>query len=76
MSDKKHYFPKCPITIIWTNRNNQNEFCPDKIVMLKKEYGKYLTKNGCNVKSFTMDSEHNATIYEKNFDLLLKLINK
>ena len=54
-SDKKHYFPKCPVTIIWTNRNNQNELYSDKIVMLKKEHGKYLTKDGCDVKSFTID---------------------
>ena len=75
VSDKKNYFPKCPVTIIWTTRNNQNEFYSEKINMLKKEYEKYLKRNGCKLKSFTINSEHNATTHEKNFDLLLKLIN-
>ena len=76
VSDKKNYFPKCPIVIIWTNRNNQNEFYSEKVIMLKKEYEKYLKRNGCKLKSFTINSEHNATTHEKNFDLLLKLINE
>ena len=76
VSDKKNYFPKCKMIIIWTNKNNQNEFYSEKVIMLKKEYEKYLKRNGCNLKSFTINSEHNATTHEKNFDLLLKLINE
>lgn len=75
VSDKKKYFPKCPIIIIWSTRNNQDEFYSEKINMLKREFERYLKNNGCKLKSFTINGNHNLTLYEKNFDLLFKLIN-
>lgn len=75
VSDKKKYFPKCNIIIIWSTRNNQDEFYSEKVNMLKREFERYLKNNGCKLKSFTVNGNHNLTLYEKNFDLLLKLIN-
>ena len=44
--------------------------------MLKREFEKYLKNNGCKLKSFTVNGNHNLTLYEKNFDILLKLMMK
>ena len=74
VSDEKRYFPKCPITIIWSTKNNQDEFYSERVNMLKREFETYLKRNGCNVKSFTVNGNHNLTLNEKNFDLLLKLM--
>ena len=74
VSDKKRYFPKCPITIIWSTRDNQDEFYSERVNMLKREFETYLKRNGCVVKSFTVNGNHNLTLQEKNFDLLLKLL--
>ena len=76
VSDNKKYFPKCPITIIWTTRDNQNEYYSPKVLMLKTEFEKYLKRNGCKVKSYTIDSEHNAMTHEQNFPLLLRIIQQ
>ena len=76
VSDKNKYFPKCDIIIIWSTRNNQDEFYSEKVNMLKREFEKYLKNNGCNLKAFTIDGNHNLTLYEKNFDLLYNLMLK
>ena len=76
VSDKKKYFPKCPIIIIWSTRNNQDEFYSEKVNTLKREFERYLKNNGCKLKSFTVNGNHNLTLYEKNFDLLYNLMMK
>ena len=47
VSDKKRYFPKCPITIIWSTRDNRDEFYSERVNMLKREFETYLKRNGC-----------------------------
>ena len=74
VSDNGSYFPKCPINLIWTTRNNEDEVYSPKVNMLKRRFEAYLRSHGCKVKSFTIDSEHNCTTHEKNFPLLLKYI--
>ena len=74
VSDKQTYFPKCPINIIWTSRNNENEPYDEKVLLLKRKFVQYLKQHGCKVKVFNINSEHNCTTHERNFPLLLKFI--
>ena len=75
VSDNGSYFPKCPINIIWTSRNNQNEPYDEKVLMLKRKFVSYLQQHGCKVKVFNINSNHNATMYSRNFPMLLRYIN-
>lgn len=74
VSDNGSYFPRCPIIVIWTTRNNENEVYSSSVNLLKRKFVAYLKNHGCRVKAFTIDSEHNCTSHENNFSLLLKLI--
>ena len=74
VSDKQTYFPKCPINIIWTSRNNENEPYDENALALKRKFVNYLKQHGCKVKVFNINSEHNCVTYERNFPLLLKFI--
>ena len=76
VSDNKSYFPKCPMIIIWSTKNNQDEFYSEKVLMLKREFEKYLKRNGCDVKVFTINGNHNLTLEKKNFELILSIMRK
>ena len=75
VSDNGRYFPKCPINIIWTSRNNENEVYEENVLAMKRRFVNYLKNNGCHVKVFNLNSEHNATTHRENFGYLLKFIN-
>ena len=74
VSDKHSYFPSCPITVIWTTRDNKNEWYPERVLMLKRKFVEYLKRNGCRVKVCTINSEHNALSYPDNWKLILRII--
>ena len=74
VSDKHSYFPKCRIVVIWTTRDNKNEFYSERVLMLKRKFIEYLKRNGCSVKSCTINSEHNALSYSENYELILKFM--
>ena len=74
VSDKNNYFPKCPINIIWTSRNNQNEPYDETVLSLKRKYVNYLKNGGCHVKVFNIDAIHTLDLEPKYFNFLLKVI--
>ena len=74
VSDKKTYFPKCPINVIWTSRNNEDEPYEEKVLMLKRKFVQYLRDHGCHVTVFHLDSNHNCVCYPRNFPKLFKYI--
>ena len=76
VSRRNKYFPKCPINIIWTSRNNQNEPYSAKVLDLKDKYVKYLKNNGCKVKVSNINSDHCVDLHEKYFPYLLKIITQ
>ena len=76
VSRRNKYFPKCPINIVWTSRNNQNEPYSPKILDLKDKYVKYLRNNGCNVKVFYANSDHCIDLNSKFYPYLLKIITE
>ena len=71
VSDKASYFPKCPINVIWTTRNNEDEPYSANVNMLKRKFVQYLKTHGCRVKVFEINSEHNCVTHERNFPMLL-----
>lgn len=73
-SDRHRYFPKCPISIVWTSRNNQNEPYSPQVLHMKSQYVKYLRANGCKVKEFNVNSDHTIDLHEKYFPFLLRVI--
>ena len=73
-SDHKHYFPKCPVNIIWTSRNNQGEQYSPKVIEMKRQYVDYLKNNGVKVKVFQKDSDHCLDLHEQHFPYLLRVI--
>ena len=73
-SDKKHYYPKCPVNIVWTARNNQNESYSPQVLHMKQQYISYLRSHGCKVKVFHSDSDHCIDTHDKYFPFLLKVI--
>lgn len=74
VSDRGRYFPKCPIDIVWTSRDNQNRpYTPD-VIHMKREYVRYLRNGGCRINVHNVDSDHCIDTHEKWFGWLLKLI--
>lgn len=73
-SDHKHYFPKCPVSIIWTSRNNQNEQYSPQVIEMKRQYVNYLKNNSVRVKVFNIDSDHCIDLHEQYFPKLLSII--
>lgn len=73
-SDRKHYFPKCKTTIVWTTRNNQNQPYSPVVLEMKRKYVGYLRNNGVNVKVHEIDSDHCIDTHDKYFPKLLSII--
>ena len=74
ISDHKKYIPKCPTTIIWTSRNNQNIPYSSEVIRLKKKYEAYLKNNGCPLKVVNVDGCHVLDQDPKNYPLIYKYL--
>ena len=75
-SDRHHYYPKCPINIVWTARNNQNEAYSPQVIQMKHQYVNYLRSHGCKVRVFEKNSDHCIDTHEQHFPFLLRVITE
>lgn len=76
VSDDNKYIPRVPTTIIYTNRDNRNEFYSNEVIEMKNEFVDYLRRNGVKLKVLHIDSQHCADLYPSNFEIIKTEIAK
>ena len=74
VSDHKAYIAKCPVVILWTSKNNQNQAYDSHVLALKKKFERYLINHSVHLKVIHVDASHYLTTQPKHFSTILKAL--
>ena len=74
VNDDTPYIPKCPITLVWTSRNNENEEYDETVLRAKRDYTNYLRSHGAKITVKHINEQHCVDTIPKWFGYLLNLI--